>query len=1082
MTQNVLFISIIWAFALSLGNAQNEPILKYSQVRIHLDSESTIQDLQKLGIDLICGAHHDHGEKSLELVLSSYELGLLKSKLMRYDVLVDDLAKQTEERLKKELPKATKILQELKTQKKNNPGQDSGCNLPEYLVPQNFQLGSMGGFTTYAELLSILDEMKSLYPNLISTKESISDTLTTIEGRPIYYVRISDNPEVDEEEPEVLYDGVHHAREPVSMMSLLYFMWYLLENYESNSEVKSLVDNMELYFIPMLNPDGYLYNEANNPNGGGYWRKNRRDNGDGSFGVDINRNYSYNWGLDDIGSSGNPSSNIYRGPEAFSEPETRMIRDFILAHDFKVAINNHVYSEYLLHSWGTEGELPSPDDAIFSAMGEHMTRHNRYYYGQTHFVIYDVNGDANDWAFGEQNIKDKIYGFTPEVGLASEGGFWPNPDLIIPQCQEQVHTFFSTAYFSMNYAILHDNSSINIDAGNPELKFMLEHISAVEGAFTINIKALSDNIDSVEHSVLSSSILSGTAFEELSTNFALIDSIAPGDLVEFEITLNNGIYDIHKETISKYFSSVNAIEENADNNGGDQWVGDWVISASEAYTGSLSFTESEGINLPGAKVFQYLDPVDLSEASFAFVEYYTKYQIQHQFDYVSFEISTNGLTWTPLCGRHTKPGSDAFVTGHPNSAQPENSPVYDAKKDGWVREQIDLSEYLGEPSLYVRFYSYTSDFYENLDGFYFDDFKVVRNPLSHCEDGIVNADETGVDCGGLECAPCPSCNDGILNGQETAIDCGGPNCFECPYDPCPAINYNDFELLSYADQDLGFGEYIENGNGIYVEDNAWKAIDLSYTITPNTVISFDFKSSEQGEIHELLVDTDLMLGGTSERFKLYGTQSTTGLITDFTYTGSGNYESFIIPIGSYTTGTYNYFGFTADNDAAADYGNSSFKSLRIFEDEDSNLICDGAVSDLTCSFTLLPTLSNSITSITHIIEIQELIGLNTTEPISVILPRDPRMIFEYSESLTGIGPFVLNNEMWVYDDSDPSFHIWTSNEILAGSISSFGFDASYNPEETTGISPYTISILSGSGGEVFSSNNIDAETLNYFRE
>ena len=73
-------------------------------------------------------------------------------------------------------------------------------------------------------------------------------------------------------------------------------MWYLLENYATNADIKATVDNTELFFVPCVNPDGYVYNQTTNPNGGGMWRKNRRNNGT-SFGVDINRNYGYNWGL-----------------------------------------------------------------------------------------------------------------------------------------------------------------------------------------------------------------------------------------------------------------------------------------------------------------------------------------------------------------------------------------------------------------------------------------------------------------------------------------------------------------------------------------------------------------------------------------------------------------------------------------------------------------------------------------------------------------------------------------------------------------------------------------------------------------
>src|SRR5690606_22160109 len=150
------------------------------------------------------------------------------------------------------------------------------------------------------------------------------------QNRPIYMVKISDNPDLNEDEPRVLYTAMHHAREPQSMMTLIYFMYYLLENYNSDPSVKYLVDNRELYFIPIVNPDGYEYNRQTSPGGGGMWRKNRRNNGS-SYGVDLNRNYgpmAY-WNAPGGGSSTSPSSDTYRGTAPFSEPEISSIKDFL---------------------------------------------------------------------------------------------------------------------------------------------------------------------------------------------------------------------------------------------------------------------------------------------------------------------------------------------------------------------------------------------------------------------------------------------------------------------------------------------------------------------------------------------------------------------------------------------------------------------------------------------------------------------------------------------------------------------------------------------------------------------------------
>ena len=173
-----------------------------------------------------------------------------------------------------------------------------------------FGYGSMGGFYTYNEVIAQLDTMHSLYLNLITAKDSIG---STIQGRPIWAVKISDNPEVDEDEPEIFYNSLIHAKEPEGMMVVIYFMYYLLENYGTDPEVTYLVNNRELYFVPVINPDGCVYNQQISANGGGMWRKNKNTGG----GVDLNRNFGYMWGYDNFGSSPDPSNQCYRGTGPF---------------------------------------------------------------------------------------------------------------------------------------------------------------------------------------------------------------------------------------------------------------------------------------------------------------------------------------------------------------------------------------------------------------------------------------------------------------------------------------------------------------------------------------------------------------------------------------------------------------------------------------------------------------------------------------------------------------------------------------------------------------------------------------------
>ncbi|HNI44584.1 MAG TPA: M14 family metallopeptidase, partial [Chitinophagales bacterium] len=294
---------------------------------------------------------------------------------------------------------------------------------PDYPVPANFQLGSMGGYFTYEEAMQRLDDLSNLYPDYVSSQAPIGDFLTH-EQRRIYWLRVSDNPATDEaDEPEVLMTAVHHAREPGGLSQMIFFLYYLLENKDTNPEFKFLLDHTELYLVPILNPDGYIYNQTTNPNGGGFWRKNKRDNNnDGSFsenndGVDLNRNYGHFWGYDDNGSSPSPSSATYRGTEGFSEPETQAMKSFCEQHQFQIALNYHTYSNLLIYPWGHIPSFYTPDSALFVNLAKVMTYENNYIYGTGDQTVgYVTNGDSDDWMYGEQDTKNKILSMTPEVG------------------------------------------------------------------------------------------------------------------------------------------------------------------------------------------------------------------------------------------------------------------------------------------------------------------------------------------------------------------------------------------------------------------------------------------------------------------------------------------------------------------------------------------------------------------------------------------------------------------------------------------------------------------------------------------
>ncbi|RMF58697.1 MAG: T9SS C-terminal target domain-containing protein [Calditrichaeota bacterium] len=410
-------VKIIMVFSLLLIGLllaqDNKPL--YSEVKIFIKDRTDIVYLQSLGMGL---DHLKVGDDYVQAVLDERQLNLLRESGYPYEILIPDLIAEVQSRNLS--PSEMKALEKKMKKKYNISG---------------FEFGSLNGYYNFNEVVQELDSMRILYPDLVSARQSIGQS---IEGRDIWMVKISDNPDIDEGEPEILYTALHHAREPQSMATIMYFMYYVLEAYNDPGHpdhdwVVFLLENRELYFIPVVNPDGYVYVEQQDL----YWRKNRRNNGDGSFGVDLNRNYGYQWGYDNVGSSPDPYSSTYRGTGPFSEPETQAIRDFCNAHEFQLALNYHSYSNLLIYPWGYINQL-TPDANLFIDLAVDMTQYNGYTHGNAPSLLYPVNGEANDWMYGEQSTKEKIFGMTPEVGSAFDG-FWPPIDRIFPLAQENVY-------------------------------------------------------------------------------------------------------------------------------------------------------------------------------------------------------------------------------------------------------------------------------------------------------------------------------------------------------------------------------------------------------------------------------------------------------------------------------------------------------------------------------------------------------------------------------------------------------------------------------------------------------------------
>lgn len=663
---------------------------KYSRVEINLKNKD-IHTLTSLGIETDHGIHAPG--QWLVADLSATEIQQVQNAGFQTTIRIDDLKKDYLE-------------------KRQNPvssNRDAQCSVSEitpYATPSNYTYGSMGGYHTLDEMMAVLDDMRAKFPNLISARTVVSDTIETWEGRKLWYVKISDNPDAEENEPEVLYTSLHHAREPNSASQMLFYMWYLLENYQLDPEIKYILENAELYFIPCINPDGYVYNEINEPDGGGFWRKNRRDNGDGTFGVDLNRNYGYFWGNDDDGSSPNPQSGTYRGPEAFSEPETRSIRDFCLAHDFVFALNYHTFSNLLIYPWAYNNELADPSLAVF---GRLFTRENRYKNGTSiETVGYNVNGSSDDWMFSAKGTNS----FTPEVGLT---GFWPQPGEIDDLNRENMWQNIATALCALRYGEVNDVSPQHYSTLNPQIDLEVTRYGYQDALFVLNVLPLTGNVLDVSTSA-SLIELEHLETQTVTATVTLTPSSQAGDEFMLLVQFSNGHY-VQWDTLRKTYGGkvVELFSENGDET--IEWNGNWAQTPDDYVSPPFSITDSPNGNYDNV-TYTYFDlspGVTIpANAELPQLRFWAKWDIEPGYDYAQVRAITFTLDQA-LCGRFTKPGSAV-------GAQPVEDPVFDGFQGEWVEECMDLSDFIGETTRLQ--FILASDNGDERDGFYFDDLRL----------------------------------------------------------------------------------------------------------------------------------------------------------------------------------------------------------------------------------------------------------------------------------------------------------------------------------------------------------------------
>ncbi len=290
-----------------------------------------------------------------------------------------------------------------------------------------------------SDQMTYMDDLAAAYPGLAS----VSTIGSSLEGRDIRALHLTGAGGPNR--PTLVIESNQHAREWVTLQGTMFIAEQLLSGYGSDPDATAILDTMNVHVIVSVNPDGYVYTWGPNR----MWRKNRRDNGGGSWGVDTNRNWDTCWGCE--GSSGNPDSETYRGPSAFSEPETQTMRDF-LANLPRVDgfIDYHSYSQLILQPWGSTSNLPA-DHARLDLVGGNMNDAAMGLYGKTYVhgpaytTIYPASGTAGDYPYDEFGVNS----YTIEMRDEGQFGFLLPADQIRPAAEEGFAAFKELAAYTM---------------------------------------------------------------------------------------------------------------------------------------------------------------------------------------------------------------------------------------------------------------------------------------------------------------------------------------------------------------------------------------------------------------------------------------------------------------------------------------------------------------------------------------------------------------------------------------------------------------------------------------------------------
>ncbi len=686
MRLGILILTFCTLFSLSLLSQSKADRYVYSQIAISVDQIPNLYHLADQGLEI--DHFHRLNEEQITFVIDDEQLMLLESSEIPFELLLADLETHHDERLSSS-PRSTQ----------------SDCGLT------NYSEGSMGTYHTHDEIIAQIDLMKELFPDLISSKDTIG---VSYEGRPIFVLKISDNPDLQEEgESVVYYDALTHAREPMSIEAMLYYMWWLLENYGIDEEATYLVDHRAIYFVPIVNPDGYVYNEGKNPNGGGMWRKNRKEVENGCHGVDLNRNYSEGWGLD-IGSTSDPCGQTYRGEEAFSEPESQAVRDLVLEIEPSIGFSIHTYGHKFMNPLSPVDSVVNYE--VYADMASEFIPDSYLGYGTVKEMLnYYSSGTTRDFLHA-----NGTFAWTPEIGKG--GTFWPDPDLICEYVTEFQKPMKYLSWVAGAYPRFHDYYLSNDffvyvgDTSSLYIRLKNKGLGADATDVKVVLESANEQVQIIQSELYYNDI-GPRAFQtndDIPFQIWLEEDLMNTESISIDISVYQGEQLTDQRSINLQIAgpAPQVLFSDDAESGMANWNTSntlpWDTTFVDQFSGNKCFTDSRYGNYQSNTYtsISLKEEVNLIGTNNPYLAFNAKWHLEEDADRVYLEISTNnGNSWNSI-----------------NSNGLDNNSYYTGNQY-WTQSFIDLSDYIDEEIL-VRF-RLSSDEYVQSDGFYFDDFTIV---------------------------------------------------------------------------------------------------------------------------------------------------------------------------------------------------------------------------------------------------------------------------------------------------------------------------------------------------------------------